>query len=76
MALVLTDAVSMVTSIFDWVSSSATSIVPVNDSKLPRTLEAMRWRATNPIRVWVGSIVQVPVSGLVRVCCVVMFRSY
>ena len=42
----------------------STTIVPATSSKAPRTLVTMAWRATNPTRVWLGSMVQVPLYAL------------
>ena len=42
----------------------STTIVPATSSNAPRTLVTMAWRATKPTRVWLGSMVQVPLYSL------------
>ena len=44
-------------------SSPSTIAAPSNSLNEPRTLVTIAWRATKPIRVWVGSRVQVPVRS-------------
>ena len=40
----------------DVVGSSPMWAVPVNSSNDPRTFVTMAWRATKPMRLWVGSM--------------------
>ena len=50
-------AASMVSSRWLAAGFSASKYpVPVNSLNEPRTLVTMAWRATNPIRLWVGSM--------------------
>ena len=40
--------------------AASITIVPATSSNEPRTLVTIAWRATKPTRVWLGSMVQVP----------------
>ena len=40
--------------------AASMTIVPATSSNAPRTLVTMAWRATKPTRLWLGSMVQVP----------------
>ena len=40
--------------------AASTTMVPATSSNAPRTLVTMAWRATKPTRVWLASMVQVP----------------
>src|SRR4029078_3110081 len=57
---VLMDATSALASTFDFKGSSAMVSVPLNLLKRPRTLLAIRWRATKPTDEWTGSMFHVP----------------
>ena len=51
------------------------SILPENVLKEPRTRAAIKWRALNPTVVWVASMSQVPVVGMVRVVICLPFSE-
>ena len=45
-------------------SSASSCAVPETSLKAPRTLVTIAWREEKPTRLWVGSMLQVPVSSL------------
>src|SRR6266851_2191772 len=61
------DAASIVATTDDCNGSSAILIVAWYEANRPRTLETIRWRATNPTVLWDGSISQVPVGMVTSV---------
>ncbi len=62
---VLTEASCTATEAVEPLGLAASmTMVPATSSNAPRTLVTMAWRAMKPRRVWLGSMVQVPLYSL------------
>ncbi|SKY53747.1 Uncharacterised protein [Mycobacteroides abscessus subsp. abscessus] len=66
--------VTSISACTEGVPSSATVMVPLNDSNLPRTLLTIRCFTTKPTVEWVGSMFQTPASMGALTVLVVMVK--